>query len=184
MRAPAARAITLTIHRAIRGATRGATWRGYLAGLRGGYLWGCAGEPIFRCTSNKSTSAKPLQTNGTYMPIRSLLTRAPLLTRVPPCGNCPTPRLAVVSAGLQTAAPGSPVSTPVLPMGSHGGAYACQDAQESTAQPSTKVSPPRRTRATAGGTSLRRAAIRSARGDTRVLMGRHGGSRWGHMGNR
>jgi hypothetical protein len=142
MRAPAARAITLTIHRAIRGATRGATWRGYLAGLRGGYLWGCAGEPIFRCACNKSTSAKPLQTNGAYMPIRSLLTRAPLLTRVAPCRNCPTPRLAVVSAGLQTAAPGSPVSTPVLPMGSHGGAYACQGAQESTAQPSTKVSPP------------------------------------------
>ena len=183
MCAPAARAITLTIHRAIHGATRGQL-RGYLAGLRGSYLWGCAGEPIFRCADNKSTSAKPLQTNGAYMPIRSLLTRAPLLTRVAPCSNRPTPRLAVARDGLQTAASGSPVSTPVLPMGSHGGAYACQDAQESIAQPSTKVSPPRRTRATAGGTSLRRAAVRSARGDTRVLMGSHGGSRWGNMGNR
>lgn len=183
MRAPAVRAITLTIHRAIRGATRGATWRGY-AGLPGSQLRGCAGEPIFRCPGNKSTSAKPLQTNGAYMPIRSLPTRVPLLTRVAPCSDCPTPRLAVVIPAGTTAAPGSPVSTPVLAMGSHGGAYACQAAQESTAQPSTKVSPPRRTRATAGGTSFRRAAIRSARGDTRVLMGSHGGSRWGHMGNR
>ena len=102
MRAPAARAITPTIHRAIRGATIGATWRGqlrgYLAGLRGNYPRGCAGEPIFRCAGNKSTSAKPLQTNVAYMPIRSLLTRVPLLTRVAPCSDCPTPRLAVASA--------------------------------------------------------------------------------------